>query len=98
MLSASRYAALFMNATNVRKRSLGWGEGLPGLSQTGMFAQSPHGWVHGVPGKPSPQPRLRLRPTFPVHEEYGGASKVHRVCSAQLEDLSAHALRQHFVF
>src|SRR5690606_41241583 len=25
-----------------------------------MFAQSPHGWVHGVPDKPSPQPRLRL--------------------------------------
>src|SRR5690606_33882608 len=33
------------------------GYGVPGLSRTGMFAQSPHGWVHGVPGTPYPAGR-----------------------------------------
>jgi len=54
-----------MNARQPVTRGLGWGEGLPGLSQTGMFAQSPHGWVYGVPGKPSPQPRPRPPPASP---------------------------------
>jgi len=40
--------ALFMNAATYR-RSLGRGEAFSGSSQTGMFARSPHGWVHGVP-------------------------------------------------
>src|SRR5690606_35583250 len=33
------------------------GYGVPGLSRTWMFAQSPHGWVHGVPGTPYPAGR-----------------------------------------
>src|SRR5690606_41676353 len=56
------------------------------------------GWVSVGPVKTRAQRMRRLRPTFPVHEDCGEASYVHRVFSAQVEDLSAHALQQHFVF
>src|SRR5690606_16988632 len=80
-----------------KQRRLDWGEGSSGLSQTGMFAQSPHGWVHGVPDEPSPQSSLRLAPRQIVRESCDAASHVHRVPLAQLEDLPAYALQQNFV-
>jgi hypothetical protein len=46
-----------MNGTTLQQR-FGYGEGFSGSSRIvrkrGMSVRNPHGWVHGVPEKPSP--------------------------------------------
>src|SRR5690606_26833052 len=42
----SHRRSIIHERANFSRRGLDWGEGLSGLSPTGMLAQSPHGWVH----------------------------------------------------
>ena len=57
-LAGTRLPALFMNAAQrIPAEVCPEGEAFSGPSQTGMFARSPQGRVHGVPEKASPSGR-----------------------------------------
>ena len=49
------------DATRWRGARLGWEGACRGRDEQGCSSRSPHGWVHGVPGRPPPTQASRLR-------------------------------------
>ena len=62
-----RMEAGFMNAATTTGAACRAGGGPSRtVAKQGCFARSPHGWVHGVPGRPSPCTMRSKPPTLPI--------------------------------